>query len=393
MHVRMVTAIASAVDEVDAGRGVNVSRLCERLTITRKTFYKWADRYRRDGLAGLEQQSRRPNSSPRRISPMIEDAIIEIRKRLQDEGVDCGADAIKGELSCQGTQRPPSEATIWRVLVRRGFIVPEPRKRPKSSIRRFEAPAPNEWWQIDATEWHLADGTKVEILNIIDDHSRVLVDSLAVRSATSQGAWEAFSRGVSRLGLPRRCLSDNGLIFSGKLRGFVVYFETQLRNAGVLPVTSTPYHPQTCGKVERFQQTLKKWLDAPARGKIRTLAELQTALDEFRDYYNHRRRHRGIGRQIPWEQFCAPPKAVPDTTPVPAPQRTRHAKVNNRGAVQLSKLVINVGTAHRGADATVIVDHDEAAVFIDDRLVRHIKIDPTKLYQASGNRPGPKARR
>ena len=100
------------------------------------------------------------------------------------------------------------------------------------------------------------------IINVLDDHSRLAVASRAVPSARTEAAWATFSEGCRRWGVPWRCLSDNGLCFSGKLRNKVVFFEAQLQAAGVKAVTSRPYHPQTCGKVERFQQTLKRWLRA-----------------------------------------------------------------------------------------------------------------------------------
>jgi transposase-like protein len=208
MHTRVVAAVAKAVVEIDGGARVNVTALSADLGIAPKTFYKWADRYRAEGLAGLEERPRRPLSSPQRIGLEVEDRIVSLRKDLADLGLDHGPSTIGVHLARDGVV--VSDATIWRVLVRRGFVTPEPKKRPKSSLRRFEAPAPNEWWQIDATEWRLSTRRRVEIINVIDDHSRVCADSYAVAVATTQTAWEAFSRGVQRLGLPRGCLSDNG---------------------------------------------------------------------------------------------------------------------------------------------------------------------------------------
>jgi transposase InsO family protein len=383
MDARMVSAVTSAVRDLDSGVKVNVTRLSAGLGITPKTFYKWADRYRVEGLAGLEERSRKPHRSPHQISPTIEDTIVELRKRLADRGEDHGPDAIQWHLAQDKTARPPSEATIWRALVRRGFITPEPRKRPKSSWRRFEAAAPNECWQIDATHWVLASGTVVEIINIIDDHSRVLAASHAVRSATSNAAWNAFVSGVGRLGLPRGCLSDNGVIFSGKLRGFEVYFEAQLRAAGVHPITARPYHPQTCGKVERFHQTLKKWLRARRR-QLRTIAQLQAALDEFRDYYNHHRPHRGIHRQIPWERFTVTAAAPAPTATLPSPPQTLHATTDDRGVVTAGRWRIHIGVDHAAQPVTVLLHRTHADLFIHDRLVRSLELDADRRYQPSG---------
>lgn len=385
MHTRIVVAVAKAVAEIDEGVSPNVSALCAELGVARKTFYKWADRYRLEGLDGLQERSRRPRTSPGRISPMVEDAVVEMRKRLADDGLDCGAGTIRWHMARGGTVRPPSEATIWRALVRRGFVVPEPKKRPKASFKRFEAPSPNEWWQIDATEWPLVGGPSVAIINIIDDHSRLCPQSLALPEASTEGAWAAFTTGCERYGVPRGCLSDNGLIFSGKLRGFEVYFETQLRAAGIVPITSRPYHPQTCGKVERFQQTLKKWL---RRHPARTISELQGHLDAFRDYYNRERPHRGIGRQTPWERWTATTPAPAPTATINPPTLSRPVTVDADGVLRGRKWSIHIGVEHARRPATILIDGLHASVFIEGRLARDLVIDPTRKYQPSGKPRG-----
>jgi transposase InsO family protein len=384
MNTRLVVAVAKAVAEIDKGVVINVTKLSADLGIAPKTFYKWAGRYRAGGLESLQERSRRPLSSPGRVAVEVEDAIVEMRKRLDDDGLDNGAGTIRWHLAHAGVA-PPSEATIWRILVRRGFVVPEPKKRPKSAMCRFEAPAPNEWWQIDATEWKLIGGRRVWIINIVDDHSRVLVESLAMASATTEMAWQAFSNGVRRLGLPRGCLSDNGVIFSGKLRGFEVFFETKLREAGVRPITSRPYHPQTCGKVERFQQTLKKWL---RKHRTRTIEELQRQLDVFRDYYNHERPHRGIGRATPWQRWEAMTPAAAPTTAVPAPVIRRSVSVGRSGAIQGKRWKIGIGAEHEGRPATLVMQGLQVTVFVEGEFIRHLELDPSRYYQPSGKPPG-----
>jgi hypothetical protein len=218
----------------------------------------------------------------------------------------------------------------------------------------------------------------VQIINVIDDHSRVCADSLAVAVATTEAAWVAFSHGCERLGLPRGCLSDNGLIFSGRLRGFEVYFETQLRSVGVRPITSRPYHPQTCGKVERFQQTLKRWL---RRHPAATLAQLQAHLDAFRDYYNHHRPHRGIGRATPWARFVAMTPAAAPAAALPAPRLVHAGTVNDGGTIQASRWKIGIGVAYAGRPATMILDGTRLLVFVEGRLVRDLELDTSRYYQ------------
>jgi transposase InsO family protein len=175
--------------------------------------------------------------------------------------------------------RVPSVATIHRILVRRGLVTPQPHKRPTSSWVRFEAPRPNEWWQIDFMQWSVATGV-VSVFNTIDDHSRVLVRSKAVEHPTTNEAWATFCEATLVWGMPAGVLSDNGLAFSGKLRGFETVFEANLRDAGIRPFTGRPFHPQTTGKVERFQQTLKKRLrKQPLAADV---AELQSAARHVR---------------------------------------------------------------------------------------------------------------
>lgn len=374
-----VVAVAAASAGLERGEPVNVTALAARLGVSRKTVYKWAARYRVEGLAGLEERSRRPRRSPQRMSPVVEDAVVEWRKRLSEDGLDAGPSTIRWHMARSGSVRPPSEATIWRILVRRGFVVPQPRKRPRSSLRRFEASAPNERWQIDATEWVLPGGAKVEIINVIDDHSRVCVASRAVATATSTNAWDAFAHAAQRWGLPGGCLSDNGLAFSGRVRGFEVFFETQLRAGGVRPITARPFHPQTCGKVERFQQTLKKWLRARRR-PARTLAQLQPQLDEFVDYYNYQRPHRGINRVTPYQRFTASPKAGPSNQPVPASHRI-NATIAANGVAPAGHWLIQVGSRYRGQAAHIAINDGHASVFIDNRLIRDLDLDPGRRYQ------------
>jgi transposase InsO family protein len=370
MDVRMRIAVAS--------EDVNVAAFCRAIGISRQTFYEWRRRYRAQGPDGLEARSRAPKSSPGRISVALQEAIVALRKELDDLGVDAGPATIQWHL---GTRRPraavPSQATIWRELVRRGFVVPEPHKRPKSAWRRFEASAPNELWQADFIEWTIATGV-VKIISFIDDHSRVALRVKAVPDATSEATWATFGEASGAWGLPVGQLSDNGLNFSGRLRGIEVFFEKQLRAVGVVSKTARPFHPQTCGKVERFQQTLKKWLRK--RRLAADLDQLQAQPDEFVDYYNYQRPHRGIGRVTPAQRWAATPPAINLGIALPGPAHATTAVVA-RGMINLRRWCIHVGTRWNGRTARVHHDDTHAAVFIDHQLVRALRLDPTRRYQ------------
>ncbi len=260
--------------------GRSVTEVCEAHDVSRSWLYELIARYRELGDAGLRPQSRRPRSSPTRVDAAVEDEIVALRKELTDLGVDAGAHTIHYHLErryrrCR--RSVPSVATIWRVLCRRGFVTRQPQKRPKSSWRRFQAELPNECWQADTTHWTLADGRDVEILNIIDDHSRLLVASRVFVTAKAADVVETFHQGAAELGLPASMLTDNGAIFTAESRNGACAIELELLALGIDYKHSRPYHPQTCGKVERFHQTLKKWLAKQRPAK--TVAGLQAQLD------------------------------------------------------------------------------------------------------------------
>lgn len=383
----------AAVMAFVAGEAMNVSKVCENCGISRKTFYKYVQRCQNEGVVGFEPRSRRPHRFPNAVAGEIEDAVVALRKDLADAGHDHGATTIQWHLGRDRRfrGRVPSVATVHRILVRRGFVLPQPEKRPKSSWRRFEAPAPNEWWQIDSMDWVIATGL-VKIFNVVDDHSRLACRSRVVDEATSVEAWMTFCEAAERWGLPAGVLSDHGLCFSGKLRGFEVIFEAKLRDAGIRPITGRPYHPQTTGKVERFQQTLKRWLRRQdrRRGLARDLAELQARLDKFCRDYNEQRPHQGIGRVTPLSRWHASPPAAPGE-PLPHPvlrSEPRLLRVNDIGVVRVDQLSIGVGVKWAGCDVTVILDQRYATIFSSGQLVRHLKIDHSRTYQPTGRLRG-----
>ncbi|MEW6058881.1 MAG: helix-turn-helix domain-containing protein [Actinomycetota bacterium] len=177
--------------------------------VSPRWVYELVKRFDAEGEAGLESRSRRPRASPNRTSGAMEEEIVCLRKELSDQGLDAGAHTIAFHLD---RRHPgglvPSVATIWRILHRRGFVTPQPQKRPRSSFIRFEAEMPNERWQADITHWRLASGGEVEILNVIDDHSRLLVGSLARWVFKAADVVAAFHEAAAAHGLPASLLTD-----------------------------------------------------------------------------------------------------------------------------------------------------------------------------------------
>ncbi len=358
--------------------------------VSRQWVHELCRRYQAEGQAGLIPRSRRPRTNARRVPIEIEDAIVALRKELDDQGLDAGAHTIAYHLSRRGLD-PPSVATIWRILTRRGFVTPQPQKRPKAAAIRFSAEMPNERWQEDITHWKLASGTDVEILNAIDDHSRFLVGSDARGVFKAADVVASFHEAAGAHGYPASLLTDNGAVFTAAPRGGRCALELECDRLGIKDINSRPYHPQTCGKVERFHQTLKKWLakqDPPS-----SIEELQIQLDGFRAYYNEVRPHRALGRRPPAEAYAARPKDHPRGPVIETTYRVRKDRIDTGGAVTLrhdSKLLhIKVGRRYAKTRVLMLVAGLDVRIVTEDgELIRELTIDPTKTYQGLGDAKG-----
>jgi len=360
----------------------NVTQFCAEHGVSTWFFWDLRRRHRVEGDAVLEPKSRAAHVVANKTPPRIEDAIVAERKRLADAGLDCGPATIRfhllagDEVPCD---RVPSEATIWRILKARGFIVDDPSKRPKRTHRSFTAERANECWQLDDTTWWLVDDTEVKILNVVDDCSRLLAASKAMPSCTGAAALEAVADAAGVLGWPERILSDNATAFRHTLAN-------ALAHLGIAAGHSRPYHPQTCGKVERFHQTLKQWLTKqPAAA---TIAELQAQLDVFKLIYNHQRPHRSIGRRFPGDVWANTPKSGPADRPLTAPTYTSTVTVSSGHARVGRRYRISVGSVYDGQRATVVLTGNACHVFIDGQLIRQLTINPNKDNQPRYPKPG-----
>lgn len=361
------------------------NQLVREHPISRSWFYELLARYRRDGPAALEPRSHRPGSCPHQVRQEVVGAILELRAELAAAGLDAGPQTILHHLA-ERFPNPPSRVTVWRILKRQGLITPEPHKRPKASFVRFEAELPNQLWQTDATEWHLADSSKVEILNLIDDHSRLCLASLAVSTVKAADAVEMFYSALTEYGPPARFLSDNAAVFSGHSRGGRVALESELDRLGVEVVHSTPYHPQTCGKVERFHQTLKLFLAKQAAAT--SMAHLQLQLDAFRTVYNQQRPHRALDGRTPIQAFNARLKAAPSTPEQPLDYRIRRDRLDAYGRVTLRYLSrlrhFHVSYKRRGQPVILLVAGDHVrAIAEDGQLLRELTLNADRDYQRS----------
>lgn len=375
-----------------------VAEVARDYRVARSWIYALLARYRHEGEAAFQPRSRRPGSSPNATSPAVIELVLALRKELTDAGHDAGAETIGWHLK-HHHNLVVSRATIHRILARHGLVVAQPAKRPKSSYLRFAAEQPNETWQSDFTHYRLATGVDVEILTWLDDHSRYALDITAHRRVNGPIVLTRFRETASTYGFPASVLTDNGMVFTTRLsggKGGRNHLEYELRARNIVQKNGRPNHPTTQGKVERFQQTLKKWLRAQAPQPA-TIAELQTLLDHFRDDYNHHRPHRSLQhRATPATAYQARPKATPtadrrsDTH-----TRIRTDKIDRVGTVTLRVAGrlrhIGVGRTYAGTDILMLIDdlHVRIINATTGELLRDLIIDPRRDYQGTGRPPGP----
>jgi transposase InsO family protein len=359
--------------------------VARRLGVSRQWVYVLRARFAAEGIDGLLPRPRAPRRVANRTPAWLEERIVWLRKNLEP-GAN-GPGSIRFHLAREGVRPLPAESTVYRVLRRRGFVEDHPERRPRRATRRFEHPNPNDCWQFDATVCSTGRGP-TEVLSVLDDCSRYLVLVRVVGTLTTEAAWAGFLEAVSGHGVPAAVLSDNGLAFSGRLRGVEVAFEANLRALGVVTKTARPYHPQTCGKVERLHQTLKRWL---GRRLPADAAELAALLEEFRHWYNHRRPHRALGGATPAERYFGSPRAPAPAGPLEAPLRITHGVVGPTGVVHLRRWDIHVGVEHRGLPVAVALAGEWAVVTHNGTVLRRLRLDPTRRYQPSGRpRGGPR---
>ena len=377
----MITAVVEQhrpVAEVAASYGV-----------ARSWVYELLARHRVEGEGAFEARYRRPRTSPTAMPEAVVAAVLAERDRLTISGHDAGPETIRWHLDRAGTQ--VSRASIARILTRHGRVVPAPKKKPKAAYIRFAAEQPNECWQSDFTHVRLADGTDLEVITWLDDHSRMALHLSAHPRVTGPIVLATFRAAVAEHGCPASTLTDNGMVYTVRHSAFGVRggrnaFETELATLGVTQKNGRGNHPQTQGKVERFQQTMKTWL-ARQPHQPETLADLQPLLDSFRHEYNTQRPHRSLNRTTPAAAYTTRPKATPPSEP---PDRThtrvRHDKVNN-GKITLrhggTLYAIGLGRHLTGQPVTILVHDLDITIShaTTGELLRHLTLDTTRRYQ------------
>lgn len=360
---------------------------------------KLVARYHVEGDLAFEPRSRRPRTRPDATPTATVELVLEVRRQLTAQGLDAGADTIGWHLE-HHHRITLSRATIYRIVRRAGLVVAEPNKKPKSSYIRFQAEQPNETWQADFTHHRLADGTDTEILTWLDDHSRYALSVTAHRVVTGPIVVDTFRRAIAEHGTPFSTLTDNGLVFTTRFahggRTSRNGLENELVKLRVRQKNSRPNHPTTCGKVERFQQTMKKWLrtQPPAATLTELQHELQHHIDAFVDVYNHHRPHRSLPHcSTPAVTYTTRPKAEPGTDQPDSEHRVRRDRINSgRVSLRIDGHMHHIGLG-RTLDGTPVIalinGYDIRIIHATTgEVIRTLTIDPERRYHGTGRPPG-----
>jgi putative transposase len=329
VNARIRLAIAQWPD--DAPRG-SVTTFCAEHEITRKTFYAIRARAQSEGpAAALEPRSRRPKTSPTKLTEELKDEALKVRAALESSGLDHGPISVHDKMLSLGMQAP-SMASLARIFRERNVARSEPKKKPRAAYRRFVYPAPNDCWQLDATEYVLAGGRKCVIFQLQDDHSRLAIATHVASGETSEAAIEVMKKGIAAHGVPQRLLTDNGAALNPSRRGVEGQLVAYVTSLGIKAITGKPYKPTTQGKNERFHQTLFRWLDKQPMAQSH--AELQSQVDRFDHIYNTERPHQGLpGRITPQQSWDATPVAE-EPRPSPIPPEANAPETRTLGVAQ-----------------------------------------------------------
>jgi len=327
-----------------AAEGANIRELCRRFGVSPTTGYKWLHRRQREGLAGLEERSRRPRSCPSRTSAAVEAKVLEVRELSNNAW---GGRKIKRALEDRGEAYIPAASTITEIIRRHGRLTETGSAEHPGAWTRFERQSPNELWQMDFKGHFAMHAGRCHPLTALDDHSRynlILAACGDEQGATVRGHVEEAFR---RYGLPLAILMDGGPPWSDPGGDPLTRFSVWLMRLGVRVAHGRPYHPQTQGKEERFHRTFKA--EVTSGRSFRDLADCQRAFDAWRPRYNHARPHEALDMTTPAERYRPSPRTFPEALPpIEYAPGDQVRKVDSDGFVSFKNRPWRISKALRG---------------------------------------------
>ena len=344
MPWRQVTPMSEKKEFINLAvrEGANISRLCRYFQVSRKTAYKWLQRYRQGGVAGLVERSRRPGHSPGQTPAILEEAVLGVREQHPA----WGGRKIRARLQHLGWAAVPAASTITAILRRHGLIDPTESAKHKA-WRRFEAASPNDLWQMDFKGHFAAATGRCHPLTLLDDHSRYALGLEACGDERRETVQPRLTAIFRRYGLPRKMLMDNGPPWGTEGQADYSVLTVWLLRLGVQVRHSGPYHPQTLGKDERFHRTLEAELLRYCRGL--ELAACQRRFGVWRQTYNLERPHEALGLAPPVSRYRVSSRSFPERPPEweygPGDQVRR---VYASGRISFRNRSFRVGKAFRG---------------------------------------------
>ncbi|WP_444436198.1 IS481 family transposase [Pseudomonas sp. A6] len=356
--------------------GANLRQLCRRFGISPNTGYKWLKR----GQAGegLEDRSRRPKRSPGRSPEDLEAHVVALRQ----EHPSWGARKLRQLLLNQGVDAP-AVSTVHAILLRHGCIQPEAGERCQP-WQRFEHVAPNDLWQMDFKgHFPLAKG-RCYPLTILDDHSRYALCLQGCSDERRETVQAHLIATFRRYGLPRRMTMDNGSPW-GDTEAHYTALEVWLMRQGIRTSHSSPYHPQTQGKDERFHRTLKVEL---LQGRVfDDLIHAQAAFDRWRGLYNQQRPHQALDMQVPQQRYQPSPLEYQEHPPAPQyDELDLVRKVQGKGEIYCQGRPYQVGKAFIGESVAIRPTTEEGQYNVYWSTHRIARIDLREQLCIAGKR-------
>jgi transposase InsO family protein len=355
--------------QLAAAKQVSFRCLCQRFGVSPKTGYKWLARHCSEGVAGLEDLSRKPMKSPGRTIPAIEAQVAALREKHPF----WGARKLRKLLAKGGVTLAPS--TITAILKRHGMI--DSVKAPgQKRWKRFEHPVPNSLWQMDFKGCVAMMQGKAHPLTVLDDHSRFNICLKALENERTNGVQTALTESFRRYGLPWSMNMDNGPPWGDTWENPYTPLTVWLLRLGIRVSHSRPYHPQTNGKDERFHRTLK--LEVLQTRPWQDLAQMQSALDDWRPVYNCQRPHEALDYETPVTRYSPSQRPYPETLPkVEYDQGATVRIVGDGGRVSYKNQLHYVPKAFKGLEVELREHQGTLKIIFQETLVKEITLQPT----------------